>query len=77
MSEQDDPRVPGDAPIEYDRRRGPRRASSDQSIADDRRRSDRRKVPGLTALIDAILGIRRVKAPGEPAGKTDEQPPSA
>jgi hypothetical protein len=72
MHDEDDPRV-SDTPTEYDRRRGPRRASSDQTTADDRRRStDRRKVPGFGALIDTILGIRRVNPPQEPKEKGEE-----
>jgi hypothetical protein len=71
MHDEDDPRVPEDPPKEYDRRRGPRRAQGDQPVGEERRTGDRRNVPGLSALIDAILGIRRVKPPDEPKENPD------
>lgn len=72
MHNEDDQPVPGDPPKEYDRRRGPRRGLSDQAVGEERRRSgDRRNVPGLSALVDAILGIRRIKPPDEPKENPD------
>ncbi len=43
----------------HDRRRGPRRVSSEYVVDFERRRSDRRKRrPGLAALFGAIFGAR-------------------
>ncbi|HTJ26909.1 MAG TPA: hypothetical protein VMA36_12185 [Candidatus Limnocylindria bacterium] len=67
MDDNDEtPEAPRTPPQEYDRRRGPRRSSGGVPPEGDRRGGDRRKVPGLSALIDAILGVRRVKPPDEP-----------
>jgi hypothetical protein len=73
MNDEENPRVPEDPPQEYDRRRGPRRGQSDHTVPDERRRSaDRRNVPGFGALIDTILGVRRVKPVEEPKENGDE-----
>jgi hypothetical protein len=71
MDEHDEaPGAPPEPPPpqqQYDRRRGPRRAPGGGIPPEGERRSgERRKVPGLAALIDAILGVRRIEPPGEP-----------
>jgi hypothetical protein len=72
MDEHDKPPAPPDAPAQYDRRRGPRREPSGEAVEGERRSGERRKVPGWNALIDAILGVRRVKPPDVP--KDEEGP---
>jgi hypothetical protein len=39
----------------YDRRRGPRRAGPASLAGDERRRYERRKTPGVTALLEDVL----------------------
>ena len=42
----------------YDRRRGPRRGGAASVAGDERRRYERRKTPGVTALLDDILNTQ-------------------
>jgi hypothetical protein len=55
-SMDDKERTVADEPVQsYDRRRGPRRAGANPLAGDDRRRYERRKTPGVTALLDDVL----------------------
>jgi hypothetical protein len=55
----DDKERTADEPVQsYDRRRGPRRAGANPLAGDERRRYERRKTPGVTALLDDILNTQ-------------------
>jgi hypothetical protein len=51
MSEEKDPPAPDNVPL---RRRGDRR-TQDQIVADDRRRNNRRDIPGVSALFRTLF----------------------
>ena len=63
--EQDRASGPGEGPpTQQDRRRGPRRGSTDGEVEVDRRGPDRRKrKPGLAGLFGAIFGTRSDEGP--------------
>jgi hypothetical protein len=58
MDEQDRTMPEQGAEPSYDRRRGPRRAGPASLAGDERRRYERRKTPGVSALLQDILKSR-------------------
>ncbi len=62
-----------DGPPAFDRRRGPRRSYEHiDPETGERRTHDRRKTPGLDALLDRMLGVRDT-IPEPPSGEADPE----
>lgn len=61
----------------FERRRGPRRSYAHiDPETGERRTHDRRKTPGLDALLDRMLGVRETipQPPAEAGSETEPQP---